>query len=555
MKSRRIVQLLGISLILILLFVVLPVSPVLAANTITLTPTQGVIGATISLHGEFEPTYTERWGIIYVSNIDKPIGAVMSTVASYERVVSAVLIPAADLPNPGVFNCNITIPSALADGVTEINVTAGQYYVYMTTTVPAGESPIIAKASLTIGNPATPALDALSPASGPAGTIVTVSGSDFPASTALEFKFDTTVLTPSSGNTSVSSTGVFISTLTIPSTATLGAHTITVTADTTVITATFTVSGATIVLSPTSGTAGASVTINGTAFPVSSVLTFRFDSTTITPTSGNTTTSGTGTFASVITIPTSATTGNHTITALAGTATATATYGVTGGGIIALTINPTSGAVGIQVTISGSGFTANQAFTVTWDDVATTSTGTVDTSGVVALTYTIPAAIHGIHTIGVTDGTHTGEGTFTIEATPPSTPQPLRPYMNEGVSAPITLDWEDATDSSAPVTYSVQVSSSESFTSLLIDKTGLGTSQYIITDSEMLSFTAGQTYYWRERAVDAASNASEWTGANAFVLEQGFSFSGWVMWVTIAVVGVILFLLGIWIGRKTAYSY
>jgi predicted phage tail protein len=127
--------------------------------------------------------------------------------------------------------------------------------------------------------------------------------------------------------------------------------------------------------------------------------------------------------------------------------------------------------------------------------------------------------------------------------------------MNEGVSAPITLDWEDATDSSAPVTYSVQVSASESFTSLLIDKTGLGTSQYMITDSEMLSFTAGQTYYWRERAVDAASNASAWTGANAFVVEQGFSFSGWVMWVTIAVVGVILFLVGIWIGRKTAYSY
>ena len=557
MKSRRIVQLLGITLILILLFIVLPVSPVLAANTITLTPTQGTIGATIVLHGEFDPVFTERWGKIYVSNIDKPVGGVMSTVDSFERVVSAVLIPAVDLPNPGIFNCNFTIPSELTDGTTTVDVTAGLYYVYMTTTttIPGGETPIIAKASLTIGNPATPTLDALSPASGPAGTAVTVSGSDFPGSTALEFKFDTTVLTPSSGNTSVSSTGVFISTLTIPSTATLGAHTITVTAGTAVVTATFTVSGATIVLSPTSGTAGASVTINGTAFPVSSALTFRFDSTTITPTSGSTTTSGTGTFSSAITIPTSATTGNHTITALAGTATATATFGVTGGGIITLTINPTSGAVGIQVTISGSGFTANQAFTVTWDDVATTSTGTVDASGVVAITYTIPAAIHGAHTIGVTDGTHTGEGTFTIEATPPATPQPLRPYMSEGVSAPITLDWEDATDSSAPVTYSVQVSASESFTSLLIDKTGLGTSQYIITDSEMLSFTAGQTYYWRERAVDAASNASAWTGANAFVVEQGFSFSGWVMWVTIAAVGVILFLVGIWIGRKTAYSY
>lgn len=163
--------------------------------------------------------------------------------------------------------------------------------------------------------------------------------------------------------------------------------------------------------------------------------------------------------------------------------------------------------------------------------------------------------MHGAHTIGVTDSTNSASGTFTIESTPPATPQPLRPYMDESVSSPITFDWEDVTDPSEPVTYNLQISASANFTTNIINLTGLTASQYTLTEADLLNFTSGQTYYWRERAVDAAQNASAWTGANSFSFSQGFSFVGWPLYLTIGLAAVLLFLFGIWLGRKTAYTY
>ncbi len=557
MKSRRIAGILGIALIFTLLFVILPAAPILAANTITLTPSQGAIGVEIAIHGEFDPTTIERFGIIYVSpsNLSTSTSSITSA-PSYEKVVSAVFIPMQGMPNAGIFNCNFDIPATLTDGTVAANVAPGQYYVYVTTTlIGGGESNILAKASLTVTAPVVPTLDALSPASGPSGTSVTVSGSNFPVSTALVFKFDTTTLTPTAGDNTTRSTGLFLSTITIPS-AILGVHAISATAGVVTLSANFTVtSNAAITLSASSGTAGASITINGTGFPANMPLLLRFDSTAVTPTSGSTTTGTTGTFSSVITIPTTAATGAHTITAIAGAGTDAETYNVTGGGSITMNITPNNGPVGTVINFYGTGLAPNHSFTVSWNGATTNVTGTTGTDGSYGGSFTVPPTAHGVKVIAVNDGTTTANANFTVESTPPATPQPLRPYMDEGVSAPITLDWEDVTDPSLPVTYSVQISASDNFTTNLVNLTGLATSQYILTEADLLNFTTGQTYYWREKAVDAAQNESAWTGANSFNITQGFQFTGWVLWVSVAVGAIILFLLGIWIGRKTAYSY
>jgi hypothetical protein len=565
MKSRRIISILGILLVLILLSLTLSTGSVFATtttNTITITPTSGVVGTTITLHGEFSPTYVERWGIVYVSSADLAVGSAgISSASSYKKVIGAVIIPPADNPNPGIFDCTFHIPSVLDDGTVITTVSPGQYYVYVThTTSSAGETNIMAKASLTVGTPVVPALNPLSPAIGPGGTSVVVSGSNFPASTTLVFKFDTTTLTPTTGDTTTKSTGAFSSTVTVPVGALAGVHPISVTVGTVTLSVNFTVgSAAAISLSAASGLAGASVTVTGSNFPVNTALTLKFDTTVLTPTSGSTATGATGAFTSVITIPSAASTGVHTVTAIAGTGTASATFNVTGGGTLPLAITPNNGPIGQSVSITGSGFTVGHTVTVVWNGVTTTTTSTVLEGGFINFTYIIPPTIHGAHTLSVVDGATTGSATYTVESTPPPTPQPLSPYMNQGVSAPITLDWQDVTDNatgnSAPVTYSLQISTSANFTTNLINLTSLATSQYILTDADMLNFTTGQTYYWRECAVDAAQNASPWTGANAFNVTQGFSFSGWIMWVVIGVVAVLLFLLGIWIGRKTAYSY
>lgn len=557
MKSRRIVSILGIALIVTLLFIIFPTSPILAADTTTLTPSSGSIGTTIALHGEFDLVYNERFAIVYMSPTSLAIGANITSAPSWEKVVDGVHIPMPGHPNAGIFDCSFNIPAVLADGSTLGNVTPGQYYIYTETINQSGVySHILTKTDLLVTAPAVPTLNPLAPATGLGGAAVVVSGVNFPINTPLLFKFDTTTLTPTAGDTTTRSTGAFSSTITVPMSAATGIHPITVTAGTVTLSANFTVgSNAVISLSAAAGLAGASITVNGTGFPASSPLTLKFDITVLTPTSGSTATGTTGGFTSVITIPTTATTGAHTIFAYVGTATANQTFTVTGGGIIPMNISPNNGPIGTVISMAGGGLAPNHTFTVLWNGASTNVTGTTQTDGSFLATFTVPATIHGAHLIAVNDGTTTASANFTIESTPPTTPQPLRPYMDEAVSSPITLDWDDVTDPSMPVTYSVQISASANFTTNLINLTGLATSQYILTDADLLNFTTGQTYYWRESAVDAAQNQSAWTGANAFSITQGFQFTGWIMWVTIGVAVVLLFLLGIWIGRKTAYSY
>jgi hypothetical protein len=559
MKSRRIAQILGVALIFTLLFIILPATPVLADNTITITPTQGEIGTTISLHGEFDANYNERWARIYVSSSELAVGANISSAPSYKVVIGAVSIPLEGTLDAGIFNCTFPIPSTLTDGSVNASVSPGQYYVYVTYNMPGGaQSTIAATAALLVTSPLVPTLDPLSPASGPGGTLVTISGANFPVSTTLSFKFDTTTLTPTAGDTSTRTTGAFSTTVTIPSLATMGVHTITVTAGTANVTAAFTVtSTGAIILSPTSGTAGASVTVTGTGFQASMPIVIKFDAATVTITSGDSATGATGAFISVITIPSTATAGAHTISATAGTATATQVFNVTGAGALSLNLNPTSGPVGQSVIVTGSGFVAGHTVSVVWNGVTTNTTSIVLDGGLINLNFIIPPTIHGAHTLSVVDGTTIGSATFTVESTPPTTPQPLRPYMDEAVSAPITLDWDNVTDASAPVTYSLQISTSANFTddSIIINRTGITASEYTLTDDDMLKLTTGQTYYWRERAVDAAQNESPWTGANAFSVSQGFAMPTWAWYVIGALVAILLFLLGIWIGRKTAYSY
>ena len=92
------------------------------------------------------------------------------------------------------------------------------------------------------------------------------------------------------------------------------------------------------------------------------------------------------------------------------------------------------------------------------------------------------------------------------------------------------------------------------FTNILLDKTGLTTSEYTLTEAEKLESTKKDApYYWRERAVDAASNASEWTGAGEFSVGFIFSFpelKGWVLYALIGVGALVLFFLGLLVGRR-----
>jgi hypothetical protein len=649
MKHIKIYRTLGVLIILSLLLMVLPVTPVYAQYSITPSPAAGGVGDLITVNGSFPDSISAYFVKIYFSSNNVAVGDLISTATTREYVCGQEVPTDTNLLADNV-TLTFNVPVALNDGSVAQDVTSGTYYIYATV-ITTMESPIRAKATFTLS---APTID-ISPASGYAGTTnVQVIGSNFPASTILQIKFDSTVIAITSGHTSTLSTGLFLSYINIPSTATVGAHTITATAGTTTASATFTVTASpSITLIPTTGSAGTSITVIGANFLSNKVLSIKFDSTVISISSGDVATSSGGGFTSTITIPATATVGTHTITATADTATASATFTVTGISATLNTPNPTSGPPGTSITISGTGFAASTAlvfkfgtttvtptgstqtgsdgsfssaitvpsgtaagtytitvtagatsgtatFTVTQSGTTTPPTSTLplsidqedgdyvggtisigasgflpnsavtvtidgteiaekdtDASGFVVITFKVPSIQYGEHTVIATDGTNIASANFSIESTPPSVPVPLSPAMGEAIDSPASFDWESVTDISAPVTYNLQIATSDTFApeSIVIDKTGITTSGYTLTEAEQLKLSAEVNYYWREKAVDAAFNESIWTGANEFTMIQPFEFTGWPLYLTISLGGLVLFLLGLWVGRRTAFYY
>ena len=86
-----------------------------------------------------------------------------------------------------------------------------------------------------------------------------------------------------------------------------------------------------------------------------------------------------------------------------------------------------------------------------------------------------------------------------------------------------------------------------------MEKKGLTKSEYTLTEAEELKLADKETaYYWRARAVDAASNEGAWTGAGEFYVSSSISLPNWAIYTLMGICAVILFSIGYWLGRRTA---
>ena len=205
-----------------------------------------------------------------------------------------------------------------------------------------------AKQTLTIASPL--ALSSFTPASGPAGTHVTITGTGFTPTSKVKFNgVAATVLTRTM------STGLGV---VVPATATTGPITVTNTA---APVGTATSAGSYVVtahsaprigsFTPASGITGSSVTVNGTFFSGASGVKF-----------GTLPAAYTIVSATVIraTVPNGASAAKISVTTAVGTGTSTAnftpTLSVTGSA-------PASGPTGTHVTVTGSGFTSTSRVT------------------------------------------------------------------------------------------------------------------------------------------------------------------------------------------------
>jgi len=228
--------------------------------------------------------------------------------------------------------------------------------------------------------------------SGPVGSSVTISGTNFTGATAVTFNGISAAFTVTSA-TSIQ--------VTVPAGATTGPLSVTTSGGTATSSGAFTVTSAPTITSfaSTSGPVGTSVTINGTDFTGATAVTFNGISAAFTVTSAT---------SIKVTVPAGATTGPLTVATPDGTATSPGAFTVVNPPTIT-SFTPTSGPVGTSVTISGTNFTGGTA--VTFNGVSASFTVTSAT----AIQATVPAgATTGALSVTTPGGTATSTGSFTV---------------------------------------------------------------------------------------------------------------------------------------------
>jgi hypothetical protein len=381
---------------------------------------------------------------------------------------------------------------------------------------------------------------------GIAGTEVTIEGTGFQGDTDISLEFDGDDVDIEDGDEVTDANGSFSLSFIVPSLAP-GSYDIDITAGPEK-SAEFEIPDATIELGATEGEVGDTITVTGANFAAGSTITFAIDGEAVATLPTPVTAGTDGSFAASFDIPTIAG-GAHTLTVSDGATSKTAEFTVNA----TATMTPTLGNVGTQVTISGEGFIANHNITITYNGTALQSDTpvTTDEDGVFTATFTVPASPGGERTVTVSDDTNSVQFTFNMEETAPPAPTLTAPESASKQKGIVTFEWTPVTDSSMPVTYTLQVATDSAFTNKVVEH-GLSETTYTLTEAEKLTkLPDGGQYYWRVIATDAASNTSE-SAAGTFVVGGGLP--GWLMWLWIGIGVVVVFIFAIWLGRRLAYS-
>ncbi len=301
-------------------------------------------------------------------------------------------------------------------------------------------------------------------------------------------------------------------------------------------------------LSPTTGNIGSQVTISGTGLKTNRSVQISFDNDLIETTS----TDNYGRFTTSFDVPPRVA-GTYILKVTDGVNTIGAAFTI----IISASISPVTSAlspghVGTELTISGAGFTSGGIVTITYDSNQV-AMATANTSGLFSATFKAPASVGGEHKIIATDGVNTKQVTFIMESTPPPAPVPLKPEAGVKTKTQTSFGWEDVTDPSG-VTYILQIATDKNFSndSMVLQKTGLTESEYTLTREESLKSAGKENpYYWQVKAVDGASNSSQWSSTGSFYV--GFTWgTTQLVYVMIGIGVVFLILLSYWLGMKKA---
>ncbi len=567
MRYTKILRICSTLMLLSLLLMTVPVTPAYAAASIDITPEEGIIGTKVTVTGEGfnqSTSETDKYAVVFFSSEKATTSDdIDSDVTTYEKVKDAIW-----LDENGEFEITFTVPVEMNDGDDDKDVTGGTNYIYvchyLSMSPPTLSPRIRAIAEFTV----LAGEIEIDPSKGPAGTEVEITGTDFSTKEDITVKYDGADIDIKRGDDATDSDGEFTSYIVIPE-STAGEHKIIVEAAGNEVEAKFTVEPE-IVISPTSGEAGTTVKVSGTGFAKRKEVAVYFKAAGV----ATVTTDSDGSFETTFKVPAlgngiydvEAEDEDENLDKVKFTISVPATPTPTPPSPaptpsapppVAVNISSTSGKVGADVMVTGAGFKSNGTITIKFDgkELATTK---AEASGIFLMMVKIPSSKSGEHTIAITDGTSTKELTFTVEAKPPPVPAPLFPEMGARAKPPITFDWESVTADSPPVSYTLQVADDSDFAadSIVLEQKGLTRSEYTLTQAEVTELVGQKAAcYWRVRAVDSTGSEGDWTGAGQFYITPPFAIPTWALYTLLGLGGLVLFVIGYWMGRRTAYYY
>ena len=130
-------------------------------------------------------------------------------------------------------------------------------------------------------------------------------------------------------------------------------------------------------------------------------------------------------------------------------------------------------------------------------------------------------------------------------------PELLIPDNGSNLTAPAFFDWQDISTLNPPVTYDLQIGTDPGFSSLILERIGLTSSEYVLTGEDQLPNAPLDTpYYWRIKAIDNAKNEGEWSVPWSFYYQSGFTFPSWATYTLIGIAVVLVGYLAYWLGRR-----
>jgi hypothetical protein len=470
--ARNHKRILILVIILPLLAVLIPSTPTLAAPVITLSPASGAIGTRVMVGG---------------TNFDSYKGDSISISFDDIEIPNSPLT----VPETGSFSIEFNIPD---------DAEVGRHWVTVTT---EADTAVILARSFFIVEEAQIDLDV---ADGPVGTKATLSGWGFYADRTITFHYYN-IIGEKLGTAIASPIGEFSYQFTVPNSI-AGSHRITaVNNEGNSAETEFLVIPSTA-LNLTSSSPGELLTVRGTGFDHKSEVTISFGVYTV----ASARTDEFGNFEVEFNIP-EVKPDTYDVKSLDKHGNLDKVKFITTAGA---SLNQTTGSVGSRVNVHGNGFAVGETVTIHYDNLRV-ATDMADNNGAFATYFNVPPSNSGAHVITVSDGTITKKFTFTLESEAPPMPALLLPANRTETRAVAFLDWQNVTDPSQPVIYSLQVASDQNFSSVVLEKTELTESEYTLPEKESLpAINPEAPYYWRVKAIDSANNESEWSAPWSF---------------------------------------